>query len=162
MRIIMLMAAEAKRGQPSLRGRAPLPLWHVKHFEAKLDILDGRAPGQQAVVLEHDGDLAAKPVEFTEGIPPRYLHPAFARLQEPGDHVEHGGLAAAGLAKHRDQLAGADIEAEIIDGAESVSAAGAAEDFRHVDEADFCRGHRGRRRETSIDHAHRPRSDTAR
>ena len=44
---------------------------------------------------------------------------AFIRRLETGKHAQQRGLAAAGRAKQRKELAGADIERDVIDRAET-------------------------------------------
>src|SRR5262249_36627768 len=153
MRIIVLVAGQPEPGEPQLRDLVALLARNVEHVEAELDIADRGAPRQQPVVLEHDRDLAAKPVELAEWVAALHPHAARTRRAQTGDHVEDGGLAAAGLAQDGDELTGGNLEAEIVDGAKSAGAVGAAESLRHVRELDFRR-RRG--------HGHSERSETAR
>ena len=97
-----------------------------------------RAPSarHQPVVLEYDADLAAEKIELVEGIVTD--DPGFAgtRLDQSGDDVEHGGLAAAGLAEHGHDLAPGDLERQFIHGDEIAAAVRAAKALADVMEAD--------------------------
>ncbi len=91
-----------------------------------------RAPRHQAVVLEHDADLAAKKVELPERIVTDHARLAGTRLDQPGDDVEHRGLAAAGFAQHGDDLAFGDLERQSVDSDEIAASVRAAENLGHV------------------------------
>ena len=53
---------------------------------------------------------------------------AFAGLIEAGEHAQERGLAAAGRAQQREELAGADGERDVVEGGERAEAAGDAAD----------------------------------
>ncbi len=66
-------------------------------------------------MLEHGVDVALvrrDPRDVDAFEPDR----AFGGAFEPGDHAQGGGLAAAGGAEHREELAGADREVGVRDG----------------------------------------------
>jgi hypothetical protein len=79
---------------------------------------------------------------------------ARGRLDQTGDQIEHGRLAAAGLAEHGDDLALRHFEREVFDGQQVAAPIGAAEHLAHVVEADERVRH-------SMP-AHMARSETAR
>ena len=88
MRIIVLVAGEAEAGQPELCGFVALRGGLAQHFEPKLDIGDGAAPRQQAVILEDNRDAPAKAVEFAEWIAALHKHAPGTGFSKAGDHVE--------------------------------------------------------------------------
>jgi hypothetical protein len=120
-------------------GFAPLG---VENLQPQHDVVDRGAPRHQPVVLEHDADLAAKEVELAERVVTGHLDPAAGRLDQAGEQVEHGRLAAAGLAQHRDDLALLDLERKAIDRREGPRPVGPGELLGHVAEADERIGHR--------------------
>ncbi len=88
-------------------------LGHAGDLEAEGDVLRHGQVGEQRIGLEHHADVALV------GLQPRDVlaaddDGAGGRLLEAGDHAQHGGLAAAGRAEEGDELAGADIEVEIL------------------------------------------------
>ena len=68
VRIGVLVAFQAQAFEPLARDAQPLALRDVVELEAIGDVLDRGAPGQQAVALEDDRDLAAEPVEVAKRI----------------------------------------------------------------------------------------------
>jgi hypothetical protein len=52
------------------------------------------------------------------GVPPFEQHVAVVGAFEPGDDAQQRGLAAAGRAEQRDQLAFRQIERDVVDGPE--------------------------------------------
>ncbi|MCY1440141.1 hypothetical protein D9M71_564030 [compost metagenome] len=94
-------------------GLALLALEHLLH--GQLDVLVAGQPGQQAVVLEHHRALRARAVDF----PAIADQPACAGVQQTGDQVEHGGLAAAGVADQGDELATGDAQVDVAEGLEA-------------------------------------------
>jgi hypothetical protein len=139
MRIITLVAGKSQPAQPQLRDLAAFLARHVEHIEPKLDISDRSPPRQQPIALEHDRDLAAQGIKRTERVIALHEDASLGRRAETGDHIENGGLAAAGLAQDRHQFARRDREAEIVDGTEGLGTVRAAEGLRHVVEHNFRR-----------------------
>src|SRR5580692_6930901 len=89
-------------------------LWHAALPEREADVLRHRQMRKQGVVLEHHADVAP----IGRGV--RHHRAADQdvarrRLLEAGDHHERRGLAGAGRAQEGDELAGLDIEAQIVD-----------------------------------------------
>ena len=136
MRIIVLVAGQAETGQPAARGFLRLLRIGVEHLKAEQHVLQRGAPRHQPVVLEHDADLAAEVVELAERIMPDDAGLTLARLDQPGDDVEHCRFAAAGLAQHGDDLAFGDLERQSVDGDEIAFAVGAAEGLGDLGKAD--------------------------
>src|SRR6185503_10159407 len=69
-----------------------------------------RAPRQQAVALEHEAAVAARSMHRA----PVEQNLARARRFEAGDDAQEGGLAAAGGADHRNELAALDVEVDVL------------------------------------------------
>ena len=100
------------------------PLIHLllAHLVGTLQILQGeqdvllhRHVGIQGIVLEHQADAPVLGGQLGDIV---LTEEDLARggLLQAGDHVQRGGLAAAGGAQKADQLAVGDLEGEIIDG----------------------------------------------
>ncbi|MNT68547.1 hypothetical protein D3C72_2067900 [compost metagenome] len=75
------------------------------------------------MVLEHHRPLGAGRVDLLAVED----HPAGAGLVEAGDDVEHGRLAAAGVADQRDELALVDLQVDVLQGAEQALVGGEAD-----------------------------------
>jgi hypothetical protein len=140
--------------EPAARHRLRLLGVGVEDLEAEQHVGERRAPRHQAVALEHDADLAAKELEVAKRIVPAHGDLAGGGLDQPGDQIEHGGFAAAGLAEHRDDLARRDLERQPVHCQQVATAVGAAEHLAHVAKAD--------ERLTHLDAAQIARSETAR
>ena len=82
----------------------------VEDLQSQQHIVERCPPGHQPIVLEHNADLAAEKIEIAERVVADHFGFAGGRLDQAGDDIEHGGLAAAGLAKHGDDLALADFK----------------------------------------------------
>src|SRR5262245_18566013 len=87
----------------------------VEDLQAQPHVVECSAPRHQAVVLEHDANLAAEEVEFPERIAPDHFDLAGTCLDQSGHNVEHRGLATAGFAKDSDDLAFGDFERQSVD-----------------------------------------------
>ena len=90
-----------------------LRLWHAGDLEAEGDVLRDRQVGEQRIGLEHHADIALvglQPGDVLAADDDR----AGGRLLEAGDHAQHRRLAAARRSEEGDELAGADIEVEIL------------------------------------------------
>src|ERR1700722_6798100 len=86
--VMVLELVEADAAQPFAGGGAAIG--DAAHFEAELDVLGRRAPRHHAVAGEHVADVVADAVDFCAVD----LGKARARLQQAGDDVEQGRLAA--------------------------------------------------------------------
>ena len=118
MRIIVLVAAEPELGQPLLRGRAPLATGISSISSPSSTFWIAVRHGSRRSFWNTIAILPRNEFEFREGIAAVDPHCAAARRGQPGDHVEDGRLAAAGLAEQRQHLAGANVEIETVHGAE--------------------------------------------
>jgi hypothetical protein len=104
---------------PRLLLREPLAL------EPEGDVALHAQVGEQRVALEDgvgrppEGGQAGHVVAVEQDL-------ALARLLEPGDHPQGGGLAASRRPEHREELASRDVEAHLADRSE------VAEALRHA------------------------------
>ena len=91
-----------------------LRLWHAALLEREADVLRDRQMREQSVVLEHHADVAPIGRRASDH---RAADEDVARrrLLEAGDHHERRGLAGAGGPEEGDELAGLDVEAQIVD-----------------------------------------------
>src|SRR6185369_9419521 len=85
----------------------------------EFDILFGRQPRHQRVALEHDTAVEARPryLALVHHDQPR------ARIVEPGDDVEDGRLAAAGMTNDANELAFVNGEVDVLENRERVPTA---------------------------------------
>ena len=73
----------------------------IHAIDAERDVLASGEPGQQARRLEHHAAIGAGAGDFTA-----VEHDAAGGdVVEAGEHRQHGGLAAAGMADQRNELA---------------------------------------------------------
>jgi hypothetical protein len=136
MRIVVLMTPEPKPFQPPPRHLLRLLGIGIEDFETEQHVRQRRPPRHQAVALKHDADLAAERLEVAERIVAAHGDLAGGRLDKAGDQVEHGRLAAAGLAKHGNDLARRDLERELVDREQVAAPIGAAEHLAHIAKSD--------------------------
>src|SRR5215470_10406013 len=115
VRIVILVAGKAEPLEPRPRGVLSMLWIGVEDLQAQPDVVECSAPRHQAVVLEHDADLAAEEVEFPERIAPDYFHLAGTCLDQSGHNVEHRGLATPGFAEDSDDLTFGDFERQSVD-----------------------------------------------
>ena len=99
------------------RLRAPLALGQREplDFDAEHHVLEHGAPGQQQVLLQHEGDVGVRAfhaLAVDEGL-------AFARRAETRTDVEQGRFSAAAGTDERDHLAVTDCKAHTLDGGEA-------------------------------------------
>ena len=105
---LLLKAFEPDQLQQRLRARQIFLARQPLHVDRQHDVGEDVAPRQQQRVLEHDADIAVRLVDLLA------LDQDFAgrRRQQPGDHFQQRGLAAAGRADHDKELAGIDMKVE--------------------------------------------------
>jgi hypothetical protein len=108
-----------------MRQRAALGPGDGPRLEPELDILPDGAPGQEQIFLQHEPDMRVRADDRLAG----HDHAAGARRVEPGGEVQDRRLAAAGRPDDRDELLGADLEIDGLDGPEPRRAARAREHF---------------------------------
>ena len=85
--------------------RLDLLAWRAGDLQAEADIVGDIHVGEQRIGLEHHADLAlVRPAAPVMSCPSTRMVPAVGRL-EAGDHAQDRGLAAAGRAEQRDELA---------------------------------------------------------
>jgi hypothetical protein len=85
------------------------PLAARLHAQAESHVVEHAHVAEQRVVLEHEADVAFAHMGVG-GVLAVEQHAAAVRRLEPGDDAQQRGLAAAGRAQQRDQLAGREIE----------------------------------------------------
>src|SRR5262249_52293797 len=92
------------------RGLAPLGSWPLANLQAELDILADRAPGQQQILLQHEGDMAVRSLDrlaVDEDL-------AHTWPVEPGGEIEERALAASAGTDQRHHLAILDLQRDIL------------------------------------------------
>ncbi|GCC48793.1 hypothetical protein chiPu_0033139, partial [Chiloscyllium punctatum] len=101
-----------------------------------------------ALVRQHLGDVAAAEQDA-----------ALIRRLEAGEHAQQRGLAAAARPEQREELAGADVERELVDRAEIPERLGDALDpqQRHVRDGRFRQRPRRLRSRFACYHVRQPR-----
>ena len=107
---------------------------HSADLQAVFDVLGHGHVGEQGVFLEHGVDVAAPRGQCGDVDAAEPDHPG-RRLLEAGDHAQHGGLARAGRAEDREQLAVGDGEVCALDGHDLVP--GVAEFLAHTGQLDL-------------------------
>ena len=112
--LAMPEAAQANRLEHLVGPRAPRRLAHLLHLQPVLHVLQHGHVRKQGVVLEHGVDIAIERCQPGD-IATLQEDGACRRALEAGDHSQHGGLAAAGRAEQREELAFADAEIDRID-----------------------------------------------
>ena len=105
------------------------------HAQAEADVLLDRHVRKQRVVLEHHAEAALLGRQRVDPGVVEHDRPAGKR-QQAGDAVERGGLAAAGWAEERDELAALDRHRQLGQRVER-GAAGAGEATSHRVELEF-------------------------
>jgi len=131
VRIARAELGEADAAEPGPRALARQRAADAGGFEPDRDVLQRRLPGKQRLRLEQVTGLTVEPGERRA----EDLDPASGRRDEPGGDVEQRGLAAAGRADDRDELAVGDGKRGAID--RGVAAAiGKAKTDRHLRQRD--------------------------
>src|SRR5213596_2038063 len=91
-RVLLREALEAERREELRRDRAPARRRRAPELEAELHVLEHRAPGKEARILEHGRD----PTRVGAGDRPGIDQDAPAvRVNETAEHAEERGFAAA-------------------------------------------------------------------
>src|SRR2546425_9202824 len=111
-RVLAREPLEAERAEEVRRDRAPALGGHAPELEAELHVLERRPPGKEARVLEH-GRNAAR-VGPRDRLAVDQNAPA-VRVNEAPEHSEERGLAAAGRADQRAELALAHRERDVVE-----------------------------------------------
>src|SRR5665647_345912 len=88
-------------------------------FHREGDVSYYRQPGHERMPLEYHAPIQAGPGDFAAV----HDHDARARLIQAGEHVEDGGLAAAGMADDADELAAVDVKAYVFEHGEGLAVA---------------------------------------
>src|SRR5437867_3722971 len=111
-RVLAREPLEAERAEELRRDRAPALGGHAPELEAELHVLERRPPGKEARVLEHGRDAAR--VGPRDRLAVDQNAPA-VRMNEAAEHSEERGLAAAGRADQRAELALAHCERDVVE-----------------------------------------------
>ena len=119
-REIVLPALEAHERNHLSRPLHVVAAPHAPHLKREGDILERGAVGQQGEVLEHHAHLVAPqadelPVTHREEVGALDLHLACAGLDEPRETAHERRLARAGQTHDDQQLAGADLQGDVVD-----------------------------------------------
>ncbi len=93
-----------------LRGGRPF----APDAQAEGDVLEDAHVLEQRVVLEHDADAPLARRQRRDVVAADQ-HGARIRPLEPGEHAEQRGLARAGGAEQREELAARDIERDVVE-----------------------------------------------
>ncbi len=127
--LALQQVGEAERLARALDAAADLRLRSAARTEAEGDVLEDRHVRIERVVLEDHRDVAPPRVELVDRlVADRDL--AGGDLLEAGDHPQGGRLAAAGGADEDHELAGFDLEREVVERRDAVV------DLRHAVERD--------------------------
>ena len=97
--------------QEFLRPLLALRRVHAADFLAELDILADRAPGQQQVLLKHEGDMLVRAADRL----PVDQNLTLRGPVEAGGQIEQGALAATARPDQGDDLAVGDVDAHSVD-----------------------------------------------
>ncbi|MGY3353362.1 hypothetical protein ACVWZK_000025 [Bradyrhizobium sp. GM0.4] len=94
----------------------PLPGFQAGDIEPELDILHSRAPGKQRVLLEYDAAVARRSVDdlTVEQDAPT------ARCRQATEQIQQGRLAAAARPDQRKELAGPNIQRDVVQRSEAL------------------------------------------
>ena len=113
LRIFVLVAGEPDQIE-QIAGAGPRGLHRqADDFGRQQHVVENGSPFQQQRLLEHHADVA-------RGIERRFriadLDGAAVGVVQPGQNLQHRGLAAAGRADQRDQFAFPDVHGDVGDG----------------------------------------------
>src|SRR6516164_2447114 len=137
MRVMRAEFRELEIGQQALGAALALLYRQTLNFDTEHDVLGHRAPWQQQVLLQHEGDLrigTGDPLAIDERV-------ALAWRGEPRADIEKRALAAAGRPDQRYNLAIANCETYAAHGRERSTALGIRETHRHVAVFEADNGH---------------------
>src|SRR5271166_190313 len=123
MRIVVGESVQPVALERCKRNLAPLGNRPLVDLQPELDILADRAPGQQQVLLKHEGHVAVRPLDRLAVDE----HLADAWPVEAGGQIKERALAASARADQRYDLAILDRERDILDGGDRRRPARAAE-----------------------------------
>src|SRR5215510_622156 len=115
MRIGIGELAQAKPVEPVERTFALLCLRQANELERQPGIVEGRAPRQQAVLLEYGCDLAAEIIEIRVRTSVPDMDQSLGRRLEPDHQVEKSRLSATGLTDNCHDLARRNGQVETLD-----------------------------------------------
>src|SRR5215211_3135835 len=155
MRIVVLMSGKPEPSEPPAGHRLRALGFGIENFQSEHDIVERGARRHQPVVLEDDADLAAEERELAKRVVADHLDGAGARRDQSGNEIEHGRLAAAGLAQDCDDLSARDGERQAVNRQEVAAPVGAAERLADLVQADrrAFAGHRLKRFRARSDHS---------
>ena len=94
--------------------RLVLALGDLLRLRSEAHVLGDRHVREERVLLEHGVDIALVRRDPTH-VDAVEQHLARRRLLEPGDHLQGGGLAAAGRTEHGEELTLLDAEVGLLD-----------------------------------------------
>ena len=90
-----------------------LGLAHAAHLKRKRQVFRDRHVREESVILKHHADAALVRRHVVDRLPVQQ-DVAVGRYLEPGEHHQHGGLAGAGRAEHRQKLAPFHVEVQVL------------------------------------------------
>ena len=114
MGIALLQALQPKESQQLRDPRFDLRPRPFLDLQAEGDVLEDVHVLEQRVVLEHEADVALLDRQIVDALTPDE-HVAIGGPFQPGDHPQHGGLAAAAGPEQGHQLAFPDGEGDLVD-----------------------------------------------
>ena len=136
-------ALEADHAQDAVDFLGDLLLGELAQLEAVGDVVEDVVVRQQGVALEDHRGVALVGRELVDGLAAE-VDLALVGALEAGDHAQDRGLAAAGGAQQRHELARGDLDVGVVDGVEILAGLGVLVDLGHVLEAHalllFCHG----------------------
>ena len=137
MRIVVLVARRA-RAVPASAAPPSAPAWdRYRGFRRPSSTLPSAVRhGISRSFWNTMPILPRNALELAERIVAGHVDLAAGRLDQAGDQVEHGRLAAAGLAEHGDDLALRDLERQLVDREQVAAPVGAAEHLGHIAKSD--------------------------
>ena len=82
------------------------------HLEGEADVLLDRQPGEEGVLLEHDAAVGAGTLDELSVA----VDLAAGGLEQSGDNIQQGALAAAGGSDDADELVVVDVKRHAVEG----------------------------------------------
>src|SRR5262249_23741510 len=140
MRIMVGESVEPVGLERRKRNLAPLRSRPLADLQPELDILANCAPGQQEVLLQHEGNVAVRAFDLLAVDE----HLAETWPVEPGREIKKRAFAASARADQRYDLAILDRKRDVLDGGDRGRPARAAEPAGNAAEfeANGCHGPR--------------------